>query len=163
MLYIHCSLTIDIINLSTLDILYFSPCDFMLIYTMTQFKEIYCIPIYLTTFLYKVQLFPFWSVLLRTHALRFQFNLALFFLKVCILQQNLSGDKLRKEKLGKFGPNIIQLLNEWADMFPYDFRDERMMKKLREITQRILAIYPELRPDVTNTTHSLVKKVCTYR
>lgn len=45
-------------------------------------------------------------------------------------------------------------------MFPYDFRDERMMKKLKEITQRILAIYPELRPDVTNITHSLVKKVC---
>lgn len=79
--------------------------------------------------------------------------------QVCILQQNLSEDELRKEKLGKFGPNIIQLLSEWADMFPYDFRDERMMKKLKEITQRILAIYPELRPDVTNITHSLVKKL----
>lgn len=78
---------------------------------------------------------------------------------MCILQQNLSEDELRKEKLGKFGPNIIQLLSEWADMFPYDFRDERMMLKLKEITQRILVIYPELRPDVTNITHSLVKRV----
>jgi hypothetical protein len=69
---------------------------------------------------------------------------------------------MRKEKLGRFGPNIIQLLNEWADMFPYDFRDERMMKKLKEITQRILAIYPELRSDVTNITHALVKKVCYF-
>ncbi|XP_062598894.1 ras-GEF domain-containing family member 1B-like isoform X2 [Saccostrea cucullata] len=79
--------------------------------------------------------------------------------QVCILQQNLSEDEQRKEKMGKFGPNIIQLLSEWADMFPYDFRDERMMKKLKEITQRILGIYPELRPDVTNITHSLVKKL----
>ncbi|XP_022315852.2 ras-GEF domain-containing family member 1B-like isoform X2 [Crassostrea virginica] len=79
--------------------------------------------------------------------------------QVCILQQNLSEDELRKEKLGKFGPNIIQLLSEWADMFPYDFRDERMMLKLKEITQRILVIYPELRPDVTNITHSLVKRL----
>lgn len=44
-------------------------------------------------------------------------------------------------------------------MFPYDFRDDRMMKQLKEITQRIISIYPELHSDVASLTHNLINKV----
>ncbi|XP_069122912.1 ras-GEF domain-containing family member 1B-like isoform X2 [Argopecten irradians] len=79
--------------------------------------------------------------------------------QVCSLQQNLSEANANREHLGKFGPNIVQLLSEWAEMFPYDFRDDRMMNQLKEITQRIVSIYPELRTDVTNIKHNLMNRL----
>ena len=44
-------------------------------------------------------------------------------------------------------------------MFPYDFRDERMMKHLKDLTQQIVNIYPELRKDVGIIMHNLIGKV----
>ncbi|CAL1528441.1 unnamed protein product [Lymnaea stagnalis] len=79
--------------------------------------------------------------------------------KLCVLQQNLSQDNVDKTRLGQFGPHIVNLLSEWTEMFPYDFRDERMMKQLRDITQRIIAIYPDLRKDINNLSYNLVTKL----
>ena len=31
----------------------------------------------------------------------------------------------------------MQLLTEWTETFPYDFRDERMMRSLKELTHRL--------------------------
>lgn len=58
---------------------------------------------------------------------------------------------------------IILWYSEWTEMFPYDFRDERMMKQLKEISQRILKVYPELRQDIGGITHNLLNKVNSYR
>ena len=44
-------------------------------------------------------------------------------------------------------------------MFPYDFRDERMMKQLKEISQRVVSACPELRRDIGGITHNLLNKV----
>lgn len=44
-------------------------------------------------------------------------------------------------------------------MFPYDFRDERMMKQLKEFSQCVLKVYPELRHDIGGITHNLLNKV----
>uniref|UniRef100_A0A0B7A706 Ras-GEF domain-containing protein n=1 Tax=Arion vulgaris TaxID=1028688 RepID=A0A0B7A706_9EUPU len=82
--------------------------------------------------------------------------------KLCVLQQNLARDKtdnLDRSRSGKFGPHIVNLLSEWTEMFPYDFRDDRMMKQLREITQRILANFPDLRKDINNLSYNLVTKL----
>ncbi|KAK3579555.1 hypothetical protein CHS0354_028394 [Potamilus streckersoni] len=80
--------------------------------------------------------------------------------QVCTFQQNLNAaDNVQKEKLGKFGENIIQLLSEWTEMFPYDFRDERMMQHLSEISQRVVRVYPELRRDITTITQNLLNKL----
>ncbi|XP_052266560.1 ras-GEF domain-containing family member 1B-like isoform X2 [Dreissena polymorpha] len=79
--------------------------------------------------------------------------------QVCTFQQNLTSDHIQKQKLGKFGQNVIQLLSEWTEMFPYDFRDERMMKQLKEISQRVLRVYPELRQDMGGITHNLLNKL----
>ena len=44
-------------------------------------------------------------------------------------------------------------------MFPYDFRDERMMKQLKEISQRVVDACPEMRRDISAITHNLLNKV----
>jgi hypothetical protein len=37
----------------------------------------------------------------------------------------------------KIAPKILQLLTEWTETFPYDFRDERMMRNLKDLAHRI--------------------------
>lgn len=37
----------------------------------------------------------------------------------------------------KFGPKILQLLTEWTETFPSDFRDEKMVGHLKDIIHRI--------------------------
>ncbi len=49
--------------------------------------------------------------------------------------------------------------SEWTELFPYDFRDERMMRHLKDLTQQVVNIYPELRKDVGIIMHNLIGKV----
>ena len=49
--------------------------------------------------------------------------------------------------------------SEWTDNFPYDFRDERMMRELKDMTQRLLALNASLRKDVTMLNHNLLSKL----
>ncbi|TNN47369.1 Ras-GEF domain-containing family member 1B-A [Liparis tanakae] len=51
-----------------------------------------------------------------------------------------------------------KLLTEWTETFPYDFRDERMMRSLKELTHR-LAAGDESRIDVLN----IWSESCAYR
>ena len=55
---------------------------------------------------------------------------------------------------------VLCLFREWTDNFPYDFRDERMSKCLKDMTQLLVNIYPELRRDVSILMHNLFSKVC---
>lgn len=34
-------------------------------------------------------------------------------------------------------PKLVQLLTEWTETFPYDFRDERMMRCLKDMTHQL--------------------------
>ncbi|KAG7156817.1 Ras-GEF domain-containing family member 1B-A-like, partial [Homarus americanus] len=63
------------------------------------------------------------------------------------------------EKLGRFVPHMVQLLGEWSETFPYDFRDERMMGGVRTMTHRCIALEPSLRRDVTQVLHNLLNKL----
>ncbi|XP_042203300.1 ras-GEF domain-containing family member 1B-like [Homarus americanus] len=77
-------------------------------------------------------------------------------------QQGLKGNDLgtiNKEKLGRFVPHMVQLLGEWSETFPYDFRDERMMGGVRTMTHRCIALEPSLRRDVTQVLHNLLNKL----
>nr|XP_045617771.1 ras-GEF domain-containing family member 1B-like [Procambarus clarkii] len=77
-------------------------------------------------------------------------------------QQGLRGNDLgtiNKEKLGRFVPHMVQLLGEWSETFPYDFRDERMMGGVRTMTHRCIALEPTLRRDVTQVLHNLLNKL----
>lgn len=77
-------------------------------------------------------------------------------------QQGLKGNDLstiNKDKLGRFVPHMVQLLGEWSETFPYDFRDERMMTGVRTMTHRCIALEPALRRDVTQVLHNLLNKL----
>uniref|UniRef100_A0A673YH77 RasGEF domain family member 1C n=1 Tax=Salmo trutta TaxID=8032 RepID=A0A673YH77_SALTR len=50
--------------------------------------------------------------------------------ETCIKQQQL--DQMRK-----FGPKILQLLTEWTETFPTDFREEKMVGLFKDIIHRI--------------------------
>lgn len=42
-----------------------------------------------------------------------------------------------QKRVRRIAPKILQLLTEWTETFPYDFRDERMMRSLKELTHRL--------------------------
>lgn len=79
--------------------------------------------------------------------------------QLCIRQQNLSQEHINKDALGNFCPNIIQLLSEWTETFPYDFRDDRLMKQLKAITQRCVQIDSRLRKEVNQMFQNLLHKL----
>lgn len=60
--------------------------------------------------------------------------------RVCHLfvEQQRSGDPLLdKIRIREVAPKMVQLLTEWTETFPYDFRDERMMLCLRDMGQHL--------------------------
>ncbi|KAL7046796.1 hypothetical protein ACKWTF_002713 [Chironomus riparius] len=79
-------------------------------------------------------------------------------------QQNLKSfiqQKLAQNnpKLSRFSQFLIQLLAEWVDTFPYDFRDERLMSQIKEITQTSIQINPSLRTEVSQLLQNLLSKL----
>lgn len=57
--------------------------------------------------------------------------------ELCIQQQQLEQTPLDVAKVKKFGPKILQLLTEWTETFPSDFREEKMVAHLKDIIHRI--------------------------
>ncbi|TSN86066.1 Ras-GEF domain-containing family member 1B-A [Bagarius yarrelli] len=57
--------------------------------------------------------------------------------QLCTDYQKLSDQSADKMRIRKLAPKILQLLTEWTETFPYDFRDERTMKSLKELTNRL--------------------------
>ncbi|CRL03296.1 CLUMA_CG016280, isoform A [Clunio marinus] len=72
------------------------------------------------------------------------------------IQQKLAHNN---PKLSRFTQYLIQLLAEWTDTFPYDFRDERLMTQIRDITQISIQINPSLRSDVSQLLQNLLSKL----
>ena len=50
----------------------------------------------------------------------------------------------RAEKETDTMSHMIQLLGEWTRLFPYDFRDERMMAHVRTITEKCVSADSEV-------------------
>ncbi|GAB0097103.1 ras-GEF domain-containing family member 1B [Sergentomyia squamirostris] len=55
--------------------------------------------------------------------------------------------------------NFVQLIAEWVETFPYDFRDDQMMMMLKQVTQKCIACDPRLRRDVANLLQTLVGRL----
>jgi len=55
--------------------------------------------------------------------------------------------------------NLVQLLSEWTETFPNDFRDEVMMMHIKDITSYCASLTVELRNLVGHMTQSLFKKL----
>uniref|UniRef100_A0A8D0KR31 RasGEF domain family member 1B n=1 Tax=Strix occidentalis caurina TaxID=311401 RepID=A0A8D0KR31_STROC len=69
------------------------------------------------------------TFLLSSHLFMHPYELMAKICHLCIEQQRLSEPGI--------APKILQLLTEWTETFPYDFRDERTMRNLKELAQRI--------------------------
>ncbi|XP_076239986.1 uncharacterized protein LOC143182683 [Calliopsis andreniformis] len=81
--------------------------------------------------------------------------------EVCALyehQQNLNGEG-GKERLQRFVPRLVQLLAEWTETFPYDFRDERVMGHVRSITQKVAAVDTAARQEVSALLQNLLLRL----
>ncbi|XP_024937984.1 uncharacterized protein LOC107265304 isoform X2 [Cephus cinctus] len=77
---------------------------------------------------------------------------------LCEHQQNLNGEG-GKERLHRFVPRLVQLLAEWTETFPYDFRDERVMGHVRAITQKVAAVDAAARQEVSALLQSLLLRL----
>jgi uncharacterized membrane protein YccC len=59
----------------------------------------------------------------------------------------------------QFVRHIVQLLAEWTETFPYDFRDERVMAHVRELTQQCVAMEPGVRREVSQLLQNLLHRL----
>ncbi|KAG2466390.1 RGF1B protein, partial [Polypterus senegalus] len=64
-------------------------------------------------------------------------------------------------RIRKIAPKILQLLTEWTETFPYDFRDERMMRSLKELMHRLSSVEEIYRKTVHQLTQNLIRKLAT--
>ncbi|XP_042187170.1 ras-GEF domain-containing family member 1B-A isoform X2 [Oncorhynchus tshawytscha] len=80
---------------------------------------------------------------------------------LCVEQQRLSDPQADKIRIRKLAPRILQLLQEWTETFPYDFRDERMMRSLKELTQRMASGDELYRKVVHQMIQVLIRKLTT--
>ncbi|XP_006814037.1 ras-GEF domain-containing family member 1B-like [Saccoglossus kowalevskii] len=79
--------------------------------------------------------------------------------ELSILQQNLLNRHIDRAQFSRFGPNLVLLLSEWTETFPYDFRDERMMRHLKEITQKCASIDVNLRKSIGQLMQTLIRRL----
>jgi hypothetical protein len=56
---------------------------------------------------------------------------------------------------------FVQLIREWTETFPFDFRDEKMMRALKEITQMCASSMPDQRREVGQLQSNLIQKLST--
>ena len=66
-----------------------------------------------------------------------------------------------QERLGRFVPHLVQLLGEWTETFPYDFRDERVMAHVRGITHKCVSVEPSVRKEVSTLLQNLLVRLTT--
>ena len=134
-----------------------------LIKHMVPTSEYYPDKSYLFAFLLSARLF------IRPH------NLLEKVCNLCETQQELSAPhrntNIRRESttsqqqlqqsahLQKFSINFIQLLGEWIETFPYDFRDERLMKHVRVMTQKCIQINCQVSKDVSAMLQQLLNRL----
>uniref|UniRef100_A0A8B9KAK6 RasGEF domain family member 1B n=1 Tax=Astyanax mexicanus TaxID=7994 RepID=A0A8B9KAK6_ASTMX len=78
---------------------------------------------------------------------------------LCVDHQRLSDPQADKVRIRKIAPKILQLLTEWTETFPYDFRDERMMRSLKELTHRLGTGDELYRKTVQQMTQALIRKL----
>uniref|UniRef100_A0A8C1HG12 RasGEF domain family, member 1Bb n=1 Tax=Cyprinus carpio carpio TaxID=630221 RepID=A0A8C1HG12_CYPCA len=72
---------------------------------------------------------------------------------LCVDHHRVGDPQTDKKRIREIAPKIVQLLTEWTETFPYDFRDERMMRSLKEMTHR-LAFGDEVSRDDSLATSS---------
>ncbi|KAK7830970.1 hypothetical protein U0070_018514 [Myodes glareolus] len=78
---------------------------------------------------------------------------------LCVEHQRLSEGDSDKNQMRKIAPKILQLLTEWTETFPYDFRDERMMRNLKDLAHRMASGEETYRKNVQQMMQCLIRKL----
>lgn len=107
---------------------------------------------YLFAFLLSARLF------IRPHELLAKIS------QLCDIQQNFTPSTQSQpttgtQELSRFAKHFVQLLTEWIETFPYDFRDERLMQHIRSMTQKCINIDGNLRKDVSAMLQNLLHRL----
>lgn len=105
---------------------------------------------YLFAFLLSARLF------IRPHELLARIS------QLCDIQQSLSPANQSQpttQELSRFAKHFVQLLTEWIETFPYDFRDERLMQHVRSMTQKCINIDGNLRKEVSAMLQNLLHRL----
>nr|XP_029717851.1 ras-GEF domain-containing family member 1B-A isoform X1 [Aedes albopictus] len=71
------------------------------------------------------------------------------------------ANQQKVQNLSRFACNFVQLLSEWIETFPYDFRDERVMQHVRTMTQKCISIDGKLRTKVSTLLQNLLQRLKT--
>uniref|UniRef100_A0A8D8A925 Ras-GEF domain-containing family member 1B n=1 Tax=Culex pipiens TaxID=7175 RepID=A0A8D8A925_CULPI len=71
------------------------------------------------------------------------------------------ANQQKAQSLSRFACNFVQLLSEWIETFPYDFRDERVMQHVRLMTQKCINIDSKLRTEVSTLLQNLLQRLKT--
>ncbi|XP_021704282.1 ras-GEF domain-containing family member 1B isoform X2 [Aedes aegypti] len=74
---------------------------------------------------------------------------------------NTIANQQKIQSLSRFACNFVQLLSEWIETFPYDFRDERVMQHVRTMTQKCISIDGKLRTRVSPLLQNLLQRLKT--
>ncbi|KAK9880780.1 hypothetical protein WA026_013107 [Henosepilachna vigintioctopunctata] len=59
----------------------------------------------------------------------------------------------------RFAEHLVDLLAEWTETFPYDFRDERVMQQVQTMTQQCCILNSSLRTNVSSILHNLLQRL----
>lgn len=106
---------------------------------------------YLFAFLLSARLF------IRPHELLAKIS------QLCDIQQSLTplsqSQPTGTPEQSRFAKHFVQLLTEWIETFPYDFRDERLMQHIRCMTQKCINIDGNLRKEVSTMLQNLLHRL----
>ena len=61
--------------------------------------------------------------------------------------------------MSQFIPHLVQLMGDWIESFPYDFRDDKLMAHVRAIMQKCVNINPDLLPKVSTLVRNLLERL----
>uniref|UniRef100_G3N446 RasGEF domain family member 1B n=1 Tax=Gasterosteus aculeatus aculeatus TaxID=481459 RepID=G3N446_GASAC len=78
---------------------------------------------------------------------------------LCMEQQRLSDPQADKMRVRKIAPKVLQLLTEWTETFAYDFRDEKTMRSLKELTHRLANGDEVYRKAVGQMSQALIRRL----
>ncbi|XP_037045635.1 ras-GEF domain-containing family member 1B-A-like isoform X1 [Bradysia coprophila] len=107
---------------------------------------------YLFAFLLSARLF------IRPHELLTKIS------QLCDIQQSLTPSTQSQcttntQELSRFAKHFVQLLAEWIETFPYDFRDDRLMQQVRSMTQKCINVDGNLRKEVSAMLQNLLHRL----
>ncbi|GLV45934.1 uncharacterized protein CBL_11731 [Carabus blaptoides fortunei] len=82
--------------------------------------------------------------------------------QLCEAQQGLgTAGTQHGPATARFAEHLVQLLAEWTETFPYDFRDERVMQHVRSVTQQCMTLNQSLRGSIPILLQNLQQRLKT--